>query len=374
MKSFTTFTLLVGLGGGLSPVYALTDELEITQMPHFCGEPLPLHKSNVSRKFIKELNNNFVRSLPKFNQTARKYFKTIEPILAKHKIPQDFKYLCLIESTFDATTTSPKGASGYWQFMPETAREMGLEVNKKTDERHDLVKSTHAACRYFRYLYEQLGAWTLVAAAYNGGIARVNEYIRRTKSLDYYDWRASAETGQYLYRVIAVKEWFTAPERFQYWASMTLPAAATKRPNPKRKTMLVEVEVVEDSLEELEDTAIKTLEKVAETPKNESFQPPADSAVPLPNAVVSVLKVGANIPQKGQTWVFEITKEQKLNGQTLGVGDRLYAEVVAVSTNEATVELRCIQLYAPQRHQMYKVDLKTTAKMTVSVNDTLFWN
>ena len=114
----------------------------------------------------------------------------------------------LVESALQGLAISPKGAAGYWQFMPATARELGLSVGHGIDERQHLIKSTNAACRYLRYLYNRLGSWTLAAAAYNNGIGALLSNIRRQQQRDYYYLRLNAETGKYLYRILAFKELF----------------------------------------------------------------------------------------------------------------------------------------------------------------------
>jgi hypothetical protein len=145
---------------------------------------------------------------------AQKFFQVIDPILKQYQIPLDFKYLCVVESALESKAMSHRGAYGYWQFMPHTARAMGLLVNEGVDERENLVKSTHAACKYFLNLYNQLGSWSLVAAAYNAGPTKVKKYLDHHGKTSYYDLRISAENRRYLYRVLAAKELFTRPEMY----------------------------------------------------------------------------------------------------------------------------------------------------------------
>ncbi|MEZ4900915.1 MAG: lytic transglycosylase domain-containing protein [Spirosomataceae bacterium] len=145
---------------------------------------------------------------------AEKFFEVIDPILKQYQVPDDFKYLCVIESALNAKAMSHKGAYGYWQFMPHTARAMGLVVDATTDEREDLVKSTHAACKYFLRLHNRLGTWSLAAAAYNAGPTKVQNYLKRHGKTSYYNLRISAENRRYLYRVLAAKELFTRPEMY----------------------------------------------------------------------------------------------------------------------------------------------------------------
>ncbi|GAB3256252.1 hypothetical protein GCM10027347_17940 [Larkinella harenae] len=148
--------------------------------------------------------------------------------MAKYKIPKDFKYLPLVESDLSGTSTSPKGAGGYWQLMPQTARNYGLIVRSGRDERRDLQKSTVAACRYLRELHQELGSWTLVAAAYNSGVTHVQRRIDQQGIRSYYNLRLYRETSTYLYRVLAYKELLTRPRMYSDMLKPAVLADLTK--------------------------------------------------------------------------------------------------------------------------------------------------
>ena len=96
---------------------------------------------------------------------ANRYFPVIEPILKANGLPDDFKYLAVIESNLNPLAKSPAGAAGLWQFMPATGREFGLEVNSNIDERYHIEKETKAACKYLKDAYQKYGNWLCVAAA-----------------------------------------------------------------------------------------------------------------------------------------------------------------------------------------------------------------
>ena len=117
---------------------------------------------------------------------SNKYFPVIEPILAKNNIPDDFKYLSLIESGFE-NVISPAGAAGFWQLLKGTAREYGLEVNSSIDERYNLEKSTQAACEYLRKSYNKFGSWTMAAAAYNMGQNGLMRAVNKQSTNNYYN-------------------------------------------------------------------------------------------------------------------------------------------------------------------------------------------
>lgn len=181
----------------------------------FCNEPLPVYDRRAIQNYEIALFNTGSSSLRYLKPRINDFFSTVEPILKKYGIPADFKYLGIVESNVSATALSEKGAYGYWQFMPETARQLGLIVNEEIDERENLVKSTHAACRYFISLYKEFGSWSLVAAAYNAGPNKVKNHLLSQRKSTYYDLRLGSENEQYVYRIIAIKELLTRPNIYK---------------------------------------------------------------------------------------------------------------------------------------------------------------
>ena len=136
---------------------------------------------------------------------ANRFFPLIEKILKEEDVPDDFKYLAVIESSLE-NVRSPKGAKGIWQIMPNTAREYGLEVNRNVDERYNLELSTRVACKYLKKAKDKFGSWTLAAAAYNRGISGISRNLSRQKVENYYDLLLGRETSRYIFRILAVKE------------------------------------------------------------------------------------------------------------------------------------------------------------------------
>ncbi|CAH8290466.1 transglycosylase-like protein with SLT domain [Mariniflexile fucanivorans] len=194
-------------------VYAL----QIPSNLDFAGEPMPLKDPDILERMDKELLvNTYWQSngLLMFKR-AKKYFPIIEPILAKNGIPDDFKYLAVIESGL-TNAVSPAGARGVWQIMPATARENGLEVNDNVDERYHLEKSTEVACKYLLKSKQELGSWTLAAAAYNAGNGGVSRYLREQNVNDYYDLLLGEETGRYIFRIVALKEILSNPAKYGF--------------------------------------------------------------------------------------------------------------------------------------------------------------
>ena len=183
----------------------------------FAGENTPLNISDVNERFDRELlvNANLHASTILILKRANRAFPIIEPILKKNEIPDDFKYLAVIESAL-VNAVSSAGARGVWQFMPETAKEKGMEVNDCVDERYHLEKSTEAACKYLLAAKSKFGSWTLAAASYNGGMTGVNKQIEIQKVSNYYDLLLNDETSRYVFRILALKEIMKNPEKFGF--------------------------------------------------------------------------------------------------------------------------------------------------------------
>jgi len=184
----------------------------------FAGETAPLNLFYVHEYLDRDLivNTYFHSSTLLLLKRANRWFPVIEPILKQNNIPDDFKYLAMIESGFE-NVTSPSGAKGFWQFLKHTAREHGLEVNNGIDERYNVEKSTVAACKYFRKSYERFNNWTLVAAAYNAGNRSISDELASQLVDNYYDLRLSAETERYVFRILAVKTIMQNPENHGFF-------------------------------------------------------------------------------------------------------------------------------------------------------------
>lgn len=183
----------------------------------FAGEVTPLHIADVRERFERELivNANLDASTLLIIKRAARVFPVIEPILRQYNVPDDFKYLAVIESGL-VHAVSPAGARGIWQFMPETAKERGMEVSETVDERYHLEKSTIAACQYLLNMKEKFGSWTLAAAAYNGGLTGVNRQIEMQQVTNYYDLFLTEETARYVFRILALKEIMRNPQIYGF--------------------------------------------------------------------------------------------------------------------------------------------------------------
>ena len=187
----------------------------------FCGECMPFEQTGVADrwKHVFTLFRSSHDDLGNLRQRAERFFPVIDPILDKYNIPDDFRYVPLAESDLRPHAVSHAGAAGYWQLMPGTARELGLTVNHRTDERFNALKATEAACRYLRKLYDQLGSWSLVAAAYNAGPGFMKNQISRSAHRDYYRMNLPRETRYYLFRVLLYKEVLSRPNDYSSFLS-----------------------------------------------------------------------------------------------------------------------------------------------------------
>ncbi len=194
-------------------IYALTHPKNID----FAGEAVPATDPEIYERLDRELLvNTYWQSNTMLNfKRAHQWFPVIEPILKKNGIPDDFKYLAVIESGL-TNVVSPAGATGFWQIMESTGKGYGLEINKEVDERYHVEKSTKAACKYLNKAHRKFGNWTLAAASYNMGMAGVTRQMERQNGNSYYDMTLNSETGRYVFRILAVKEILENPDKFGF--------------------------------------------------------------------------------------------------------------------------------------------------------------
>lgn len=191
--------------------------IDIPDDLNFAGEPVPMSDPEIMERVDREflVNTYWQSNALLLMKRASKYFPIIEPILAKNNIPEDFKYLAVAESGLQ-NVVSPAGATGFWQIMKRTGKEYGLEVNENVDERYHIEKSTQVACEYLNKWKKRFGTWTLTAAAYNAGPGGVQKYMDIQKVNDYYDLLLGDETGRYVFRILAIKEILSNPEKYGF--------------------------------------------------------------------------------------------------------------------------------------------------------------
>lgn len=190
---------------------------DMPESPTLCGEAVPMDAFGVRESLDRELVVNAYHhsSTILYLKRAGRWFPVIEPILEAEGVPDDMKYLAVIESGL-AQVVSSAGASGFWQFMKKTAPAYGLEVNEEVDERYHVAEATRAACAYLKQAYNKFGTWSLAAASYNMGMGGVERELREQGVDSYWDLHLNAETARYVYRLLAVKELFENPLRYGF--------------------------------------------------------------------------------------------------------------------------------------------------------------
>ena len=202
--------------------YGLSDPskvfaLDIDEAYSFAGETVTLDEHDLRERMDKELlvNTYWQSNMMLMIKRSNKYFPTIERILKEEGVPDDFKYLAVIESGLE-NVNSPAGAKGFWQIMKTTGREMGLEVNSNVDERYHIENATRVACTYLKKAKKKLGSWTLAAASYNRGISGINRLLEKQQAETYYDLLLNSETRRYVFRILAMKEILSNPTRYGF--------------------------------------------------------------------------------------------------------------------------------------------------------------
>ncbi|MFL0063672.1 lytic transglycosylase domain-containing protein [Tenacibaculum maritimum] len=225
LVSFLAIAFLFTNAMGISNIQLIKNvsdkyEIRAVKIPTYlelAGERVPIERANIKERIDRELlvNTYWQSNGLLMIKRSYKYFPIIEPLLAKYGLPDDFKYLCVAESGLQ-NNRSPAGAAGFWHFLKQTGREYGLEVNKNVDERYHLEKATKVAAAYLKRAKEKFGSWTLAAAAYNAGSGRISQRLKEQKVNDYYDLLLNDETSRYVFRILALKEILTNPEKYGF--------------------------------------------------------------------------------------------------------------------------------------------------------------
>ncbi len=189
--------------------------LNIPQNLTFCGEPIPVDNYEIGQNLEKEFfsSSHWKKNYFLLFQKASRWFPYIEPILKEEGVPEDVKYIAVIESHL-SNTYSHAGAAGFWQLVPNTAIRYGLEITDDVDERLDVEKATHAACKVLKEAYARLKKWSLAAAAYNRGIAGIENALKNQGTDNVYDLELNRESGEFLYRIVAYKTLLSNPKHF----------------------------------------------------------------------------------------------------------------------------------------------------------------
>ena len=184
----------------------------------FAGETISFSRSDIYERMDRELlsftymHSNSTLMLKR----APRIFEIVEPILKANGIPEDLKYLMVIESNLDPTALSTSKAAGLWQFMASTARNYGLVVGTEVDERYNIEKETVAACKYLKEAYNKFGDWMTVAASYNAGQAGISSRLASQHVDNAMDLWLVEETSRYMFRILSAKMFFENPESFGF--------------------------------------------------------------------------------------------------------------------------------------------------------------
>jgi hypothetical protein len=197
---------------GMIPLVRISGPLD------FCGEAVALENQDVRERLEKELLLTLWDrpQVALWIKRSSRYLPIIEKLLKEHDMPEDLKYVAIIESALRPHVGSRKGAIGFWQFMEATGLNYGLEINSAKDQRRNIFSATRAAIAYFKELYDLFGSWTLSAAAYNMGEQGLQSEILAQQTHDYYNLYLPLETQRYVLRIIAAKIVLSAPETYGF--------------------------------------------------------------------------------------------------------------------------------------------------------------
>jgi membrane-bound lytic murein transglycosylase D len=195
-----------------------TYAIDIPEKVDFAKESVPVNMYDVRERLDRELliNVYWQSNTVLMIKRANRWFPVIIPILRQNKIPEDFKYLALIESEF-INRTSPAGAEGFWQFLKDTGLKYDLEINDEIDERFNVEKATEAACKYFNEAFKKYNNWTMAAASFNRGITGIDKQIERQKVNNFYDLLLNEESSRYIFRILAIKIIMMHPTEYGFY-------------------------------------------------------------------------------------------------------------------------------------------------------------
>lgn len=363
----------------------------------FCGENLPTNHPAIAERWSRTLSRQaaLASSLALLKRRASVIFPLIEPVLKQYRIPSDFKYLPLLESAITNRAVSRRGAAGFWQLMPQTAQSLGLRVSRRNDERFNLQKATHAACRYLNELYEQLGSWMLVATAYNAGPNYIQQLSRQhpdvhPMALPY----RSAETKAYLFQAVAVKELLTRPHAYRHQLSSRnleelsstdlvdsgerasilasfdmdeaafIAATATPFADDAEPTfiadstttvvLLTEAETDNNGVILLTDSAEVDVEKVPASAKVADVSPVSVDRL-------TTRSLSAGTLAEGKLCLFQVVQPITINGRQLAVGDVVQAHIEIIDKASGRVFLRTDRLVQAQTQETIPLKLVATS-------------
>ena len=360
-----------------------------TDPVHFCGENLPVNYPAVTERWTRTLVRQAAMAgdLVVLKRRASVVFPLIEPILKLYRIPADFKFLPLLESAVINRAVSRRGAAGFWQLMPQTAQSLGLTVSHRRDERFDLRKATHAACRYINDLYKQLGSWMLVATAYNAGPNYIEQLTRRHPTMHpmALPYRA-AETRAYLFQTVAIKELLTHPQVYQsYLSSRHLAALSdgtTTLPSSERAAILTSFDLDETAFKVIalrstasvlpafvadSTTAVVLLIDDEPTPETSIAREPAQPVDVLAPVVglslrLSTRSLSEGPLTEGKLCLFQVVQPVAISGRVFSVGDVIQAHIEIIDAASGRVFLRTDRYTTAQSQETVSLNLVATGQ------------
>ena len=358
---------------------------------HFCGENVPIHHPALTDRWSKTLTHQvaLAADLAVLKRRASVVFPIIEPILNQYNIPSDFKYLPLLESAVTNRAVSRRGAAGFWQLMPQTAQSLGLSVSRRHDERFNLLKATHAACRYIQELYGQLGSWMLVATAYNAGPNYIQQLVRQhpdthPMALPY----RAAETRAYLFQTVVIKELLTHTDAYREllsnrnFAALSIDAGAVTA--TERATILASFDMADNvpTIADTKQTPAVTpdfateivllteeetnLEVQANTVEMDSVvasileMKPVETTVPVVRLATRSLSEGPLT--EGKLCLFQVVQSVTLNGRAFAVGDMIQAHIEIIDVVSGRVYLHTDRLTTAQSQETSPLKLTATGQ------------
>lgn len=199
-------------------VLSMTASADVPEEMVFADEKIVLDRYDLRERMDRELNSftYFHSTTMLLIKRANRLFPIIEPILKENGIPDDMKYLAVIESSLATRAVSPARAAGLWQFMPSTAPGYGLEVSTEVDERYHVEKSTVAASKYLKDAYRKYNSWSSASLSYNGGQGRITTELNKQGVDDGLDLWLVEETTRYYFRMLAIKLVFENPSQYGF--------------------------------------------------------------------------------------------------------------------------------------------------------------
>jgi peptidoglycan lytic transglycosylase D len=201
-----------------SQIPSLISSIRIEEPLAFCDEAVPLEDPDVHERLEKELLLSVWNraQVILWLKRANRYFPHIEKMLARQGLPDDLKYVAVVESALRPHVSSNKSAVGFWQFLKSTGKRYGLRVDRHIDQRRSIFHATDAAIGYFQFLHGKFNSWTLAAAAYNTGENRLSSEIDLQEVYNFYQLYLPLETQRYILKILSAKLILTSPEKYGF--------------------------------------------------------------------------------------------------------------------------------------------------------------